>query len=86
MKVRLTGYWELTDEELRDKTPMLISRDKRERATHTDAVMVRMPAYKFVEQILESMPDLAGAERALMEAFIELGRRAATKGKVLDEN
>jgi hypothetical protein len=80
MKVRLTGYCELTDEEFPDQI-ILISRDKRQRATHRDEVMIPMPAYKFVKQILESMPDLAGAERALMEAFIELGEGPQRKGK-----
>ena len=81
MKVRLTGHWELTDEEFPDKIPVLISRDKQQRATYRDVVSVSMPAYKFVEQILESRLKLGDATRTLMEAFVELGRRAETKGK-----
>jgi hypothetical protein len=81
MKVRLTGYWELTDEEFPDSIPMLISRDKRERATYRDVVSVPMPAYKFVEQLLASRPGFGGAARTLMEAFVELGRRDETKGR-----
>jgi len=81
MKVRLTGYWGLADEEFPDKIPILIGRDKKQRATYRDVVSVITPAYKFLEQILESRPKLGDATRALIEAFVELGRRAETKGK-----
>ena len=81
MKVRLTGNWELADEEFPDKISVLISRDKPERATYRDVVSVPMPAYKFVGQILASSPGFGNAARTLMEAFFELGRRAETTGK-----